>query len=573
MTKTNHRRSAFTLVEMLVAAALIIFMMYVIASAFEKGLESFRILKAQGDMNEKLRAAASALRLDLSTPHFGGAMSPDNQGPFLSDQRLNNQYWQPPQKGYFRISLPGVNPARQNGGPPAAGIQQEGVDPDNPNAVYYRPDYRPAATPPICTSRDLYLQFTVNLTDGHPTVRDARGRRDQFNQTDIYDGDQMGLAGDGALNPYSQPEYNRGDMSLHPGYTSSGSGTPKNTQYSTLFTSTWAEVTYYAMPNGRTTTDGVPLFDFYRRQKLLVEPAPPNPYPVSLPSDAAGNALGMYADVSLWQALVPTSATNNVPVNVFNGAAHVTEPQRRWGMLPPQGTVSYPFGQPAAGLNPANIQPVTRFMDEPVNGVNNNGVKAGAVLGLSNSRAGGDLLLTDVANVEVKALWEPVRVGAPNTDRFTTTVQGAINPDFVEPSPRNNPDYPFDWLPQGINPGINAEYSGQIPPPVVFDTWSCNTDTPVPGGQTYNYGPAVTANNATTPVGNTVMQQELGIWNVGHFNPIAGLTPVTGNQQNPYVPTQYTIPLRVRVRALQIKIRIWDQKSNQTRQITIIQDV
>ena len=37
--------------------------------------------------------------------------------------------------------------------------------------------------------------------------------------------------------------------------------------------------------------------------------------------------------------------------------------------------------------------------------------------------------------------------------------------------------------------------------------------------------------------------------------------------------TQYTIPLRVRVRALQIKLRIWDQKTSQTRQMTIIQDM
>ena len=34
-----------------------------------------------------------------------------------------------------------------------------------------------------------------------------------------------------------------------------------------------------------------------------------------------------------------------------------------------------------------------------------------------------------------------------------------------------------------------------------------------------------------------------------------------------------TIPLKVRVRALQIKLRIWDLKSKQTRQVTIVQDV
>jgi type II secretory pathway pseudopilin PulG len=600
MTRNSNRRAAFTLVEMLVAATLIIFMMYVLASAFEKGLESFRVLKAQGDMNEKLRAAASALRLDLATPHFDGFTSPNVQGPFLSNQRLNDQTWQPPAKGYFRISLPGINPGRQNAAQqpnvvaPAAGAI-EGTDPDNTNSLYYRLAYQPGTSPLICTCKDLYLQFTVNLTDGHPMVRDARGRRDQFNMTDTFDasGDQshlgLGTSGDGVLNPYSQPEYNRGDRSLHPSYVTNSQGTPQpaGTPYSTLYTSQWAEVCYFLVPNTTRTTDApLPLYDLYRRQKMLVEPAPPNTYPVKVPLDSNGKSIGTYGDLSYWSAQVP-SGNNTATVNVFNGAAHVTMPQRRWGMTTPQGNVFYPFGQPATNLNPQSIQPFRRAMDEYATPADPSG--------LSDPRSGGDLLLTDVVNFEIKALWEPVRVGAPNTDRFRTPVYdqngnfvppaydqngnwtGGTLPDYFEPSPNKNPDYPFDWLPQGINPGINAENSSPpgVPPPVVFDTWSCNTDTPVPGGQVYNYGPQYPTGTtqAGFPVGNQMMQQELGMWNVGHFTPITGLTPQTGPQQNPYSPTQYTIPLRVRVRALQIKLRIWDQKSQQTRQITIIQDV
>ena len=50
-----RRRTAFTLVEMLVAAALILLMMWIIATAFTKGLEAFSTLKTAGDMQEKLR--------------------------------------------------------------------------------------------------------------------------------------------------------------------------------------------------------------------------------------------------------------------------------------------------------------------------------------------------------------------------------------------------------------------------------------------------------------------------------------------------------------------------------------
>jgi type II secretory pathway pseudopilin PulG len=509
-------RAGFTLVEMLVSSALIIFMMYIIASAFESGLTSFRVLKAQGDMQEKLRSAASTIRLDLTTPHFGGAMQPSNQGPYLADQRLNDQFWQPPQKGYFRISMP-VSP----------GIA-EGVDPDNPQVQYFRP------TP--ATIKDLYLQFTVNLTDGHPQVRDARGRRDQFFQTQF-----PGLAA------YSWPDYNRTDPS-----------------YAAGFTSYWAEVAVFAKPNGRfaDAAQTIPLYDVYRRQLLLVEPAPPISYPAIHPSTAPP------ADVSWWSS--GASAAGLGQYTPFNGAADVTEPIRRWG-----AATGGAYGPPASGPFPTIFEEVRSYNLSQSNG--------GADT-YADPRVGGDLLITDVVNFDIKALWEPVRVGGPNTDRFMTPAvknNVVVTPDYIEPSPSANPndparpanpDYPFDYLPFGINPGFN-----QITPARVFDTWSSNKDVlPPPFGQNqkpYNYGPP-DSTGTTLPQGSqsTMLQQELGYWNLGHFTPIQGLTPTTG-QPPTYNPTQFSIPLRVRVRALQIKIRIWDQKSGQTRQMTIIQDV
>src|SRR5207248_1363550 len=140
--------------------ALILFMMYILASAFESGLKSFRVLKVQGDLQEKLRQATTVIRMDLSAPHFGGDTSPDIQGPYVSDHRLNDQNWTPPQKGYFRISTPSF-----------PGVL-EGFDPDG-TAQLPLPYYRTDPT----TLSNLYLQFTVNLTDGQPATRDTRGRR------------------------------------------------------------------------------------------------------------------------------------------------------------------------------------------------------------------------------------------------------------------------------------------------------------------------------------------------------------------------------------------------------------
>jgi prepilin-type N-terminal cleavage/methylation domain-containing protein len=90
-----RRRHGFSLVELLVAMALVIFIMTIISEAFVAGLESVRLLKAQSDMQANLRVAATALRSDLTDPHFIG------YGPKLSDQNLSIN--PPGSWGYFRI--------------------------------------------------------------------------------------------------------------------------------------------------------------------------------------------------------------------------------------------------------------------------------------------------------------------------------------------------------------------------------------------------------------------------------------------------------------------------------------
>lgn len=63
-------RRAYTLVELLVAMALIVLIMGVISEAFVTGVETFRQLKGIGDLNEELRAAVLQFRTDVAGAHF-----------------------------------------------------------------------------------------------------------------------------------------------------------------------------------------------------------------------------------------------------------------------------------------------------------------------------------------------------------------------------------------------------------------------------------------------------------------------------------------------------------------------
>lgn len=623
MTATPNRRPGFTLVEMLVATALIIFMMYILASAFGSALTSFRVLKAQGDLQEKLRNLVTTLRTDLAAPHFGGKFYPGNQGPYLSHQRLNDQTWTPPEMGYFRLAMP-VGIANPGSTPQIIGFTPEGLDPDTAAGVASLQHFL------LSDPSRLYMQFTVNMTDGHPAIRDARGRRDQFASTDAVGVDRAGVTDGvvanriGGMHHWNKPDYNINDVP---------------------FSSNWSEVAYWLQPNGQ-NTGAVPLYTLYRRQKLLVEPSataavavagmtsPPlqsdSRYPLYLrvnPSDPAypprtlprvltdqGETDRDLPDLSTWFRYTSRPAPSQpFPEYVFNSPADVTRPVRRWGMstlLPSPYQLTSPppaHGQPQAQ---PPFQPFYPILTEA-------GLSGPAYAEKLAPRIGGDIVLTDIVHFEVKLLWEPVRKNAPNTDKFYLTPNAAVPvapEDGVEPQlvsdTYGNPDYPFDRLPPFVtqaNPNpvpVNPAFRQQSGVRV-FDTWSANNDTS--GAVKYYYGVDPNAvdmrdyvnrheyvavnTKATSPA-----DPDWANWNAGHFRPQPplpvppqppALPPMPPQpppqlqwnagqptQPNAGIPTQNTnIPLRVRVRAVQIKVRVWDRKTSQTRQITIIQDV
>jgi hypothetical protein len=190
-------------------------------------------------------------------------------------------------------------------------------------------------------------------------------------------------------------------------------------------------------------------------------------------------------------------------------------------------------GYPSGGAQPAIVLPTNRY------GVTNN---AAGLPGFADpldgrlrppmimeeypalvNRWGDDVLLSDVLSFEIKAVWVNSSSGGaatgPSQGGTLAGGQYVWNLPLIGAYP--NTDAPFDYLPTPqwssaatpSNPGL-AGYR-------VFDTWSSNA-------------PYTTWNT----IGSTA-----------------------------------TIPLKIRIMALQIRIRVWDRKSGQTRQITIVQDV
>lgn len=202
-----QRRQGYTLVELLVAMALIVFMMVILSEAFSVGLESYRRLKAVGDMNERLRGAALVLRRDLAADHFEGSRRLSGRPSSPTSSTATTDFWGagPPREGFFRIWQGSASVV-------------EGRDGDN-NASTHATDHM--------------LHFTVKL----------RGNDAQ----DFFS----------AKVPNGSP------------LPALGVGDARHQDSSGTLNSQWAEVVYFLRPNGQ-FAGSTPLYALYRRQLVVV---------------------------------------------------------------------------------------------------------------------------------------------------------------------------------------------------------------------------------------------------------------------------------------------------------------
>ncbi|MBI3409449.1 MAG: prepilin-type N-terminal cleavage/methylation domain-containing protein [Planctomycetes bacterium] len=242
-------RQGFTLIEMLVAMTLTIFVMVILSQCFILGLETFSNLKTIGDMQEKLRTATNLLRNDLIQDHFEAKRR-------LTDADI---FTTRPREGFFKVSQLY-----------ASGV--DGLDADNLYSLN-------ASTDALLAARNN--GHVLNFTN-----KQRGNRREKF-YTALC---RLNLLG------------------VQTNYFNQSSDSLFQDQAGT-YTSPWAEIAYFVIKTGSTVEPlnplsniGTPIYALYRSQYLITPDntavnnvSPPFPDTVN---DAGGVAFGSYENIA-----------------------------------------------------------------------------------------------------------------------------------------------------------------------------------------------------------------------------------------------------------------------------------
>ena len=215
LTQIRIRKKGFTLVELLVSMAIIIFMLSIMSQAFVIATTCMSGLKGVGELLDKGRPVLAVLQKDLSAYHFDGYKR-------LSDA----DFWDygPPRQGYFKIS--------EGGNTVVEGL------PTTDGVTYQRSG----------SAADHRLAFTSRLSGKNPDDFYVTAF-EQYNPGSDYNS-LVGLFNSGGT---LQASKNSQRYDFTPG----------------VLHSQWAEIAYFTRANNR-TANGTPLMDLYRQQRAVL---------------------------------------------------------------------------------------------------------------------------------------------------------------------------------------------------------------------------------------------------------------------------------------------------------------
>jgi prepilin-type N-terminal cleavage/methylation domain-containing protein len=196
---TVRARQGFTLVELLVAMALTIFVMVILTQAFVVSIDLFSGLKGIGDMQDNMRAGGNVLRYDLSQNHFEGRRRPSDAVNGTATFSIAGQQ---PREGFLAFNAAG------------AGLTAEGQDGDSLTSK---------------RATNQVLQFTSRL----------KGNQQQsFYSTQVGDKAFFNLQTFYNMDPAAGPFDADATLRIPAG--------------GPFYRSQWAEIAYFLLPTGTT---------------------------------------------------------------------------------------------------------------------------------------------------------------------------------------------------------------------------------------------------------------------------------------------------------------------------------
>lgn len=352
MRRTTIRQAArrgFTLVELMVAAALCVLIMYVMATAFKAGMDTLSELKSVASLAEQLRTADTIMRRDLGNDRKELPTDPNRFSGASHYYHLEDSTG----RG-VRVSDIGKSLVTSAGSPSPPGPLWNGASDYGFFKVVTNPS-TPEGNDGIGIESALalndWLHFTTKLNN------------DSANQATTFAA--------GAPPVFATSSTNMIDLA--------GS----NDQY----VSTWGEVLYFLAPSGQLTPDpddagplaSLPLYTLHRRIRVL---ARPTHIPAVVPASMIAGGIGFYPEVGLYD-----DGSSSVGIHPPGGARGVNDPANRM-------VGDIPASAPAPPT-PLPTPPSTQV--DPLK------------FPATSSYYGNDIVLTNVLSMKVQVMFDDIR--------------------------------------------------------------------------------------------------------------------------------------------------------------------
>jgi prepilin-type N-terminal cleavage/methylation domain-containing protein len=509
------QRQGFTLVELLVSMAIIIFMLSIMSQAFVIATTCMQGMKTVGELIDKVRPVMTIMQRDLAADHFDG-----------TKKLCDSDFWEygPPREGYFSVFQ--YNFSEQETPISGAGSVKYYISNSISNHALTFTSRLPGKNP------------TEFYTAEYPTAHKAR-MNGIYNYPNAFS---------------SNIDYMKVQNARRFDFISD------------IIHCKWAEIAYFIKKNDSVvpkdpagTSVDLPLHDLYRQQRVILpDVSDMNKAGITNASPDPFNLFSHYVD-----------SAGKV---VFNQPSDVTAPWKRFGnrgaapaALPNFKAYADPTGQNDVGNNSDLV--LTNVISFDVRIINDSNLDfLNLVAPMAEAAISGVPVVSGGQVISI-----PVTFGGKNY-LFSNPPRVKI---FAAPGDFGVGATAIANIQSGVVVGINITNPGTgytSPPNVIIYNDALSEYQKINTPNYYNY----TVTNTFAIFDTWTMERsqdpsknyDLGNFSAGPWQPATGLS---GAYQVPF--WNGITNKGIKINAIQITIRVWDDKSSQARDFVLIQKI